>query len=61
MKLRILGCHGPDFVTNRSGALHAYRSIGILVDEMLLVDANTAFSVLTAQAQRRIRFVLLAH
>jgi len=61
MKIQILGCHGSDMLLKGQNGTSSYRSCGFLVDDHLLIDAGTAPSVLTLDAQHQIRHVLLSH
>ena len=61
MKIQVLGCHGSDLTVNEKGRTLSYRSSGFLIDDQLLIDAGTAASVLTLEAQQHIRHVLLSH
>ncbi len=53
MKLRILGASGAEFPGSRLPAF--------LIDDVLLLDAGTVGSVLTAKEQWKIRNILLTH
>lgn len=61
MKIQVLGCHGSDLTLKEQGRIFSYRSSGFLVDDQLLIDAGTAASVLTLEAQQHIQHVLLSH
>ena len=53
MKIQVLGAHG--------GALPGCAPCGFLIDDTVLLEAGTAASVLSLEAQRRIRHVLVSH
>ena len=53
MKLRILGASGAEFP--------GFRLPAFLVDDVLLLDAGTIGSALTAKEQWKIRNILLTH
>ncbi len=53
MKLSVLGCHG--------GASLHHRTSSFLVDDTLALDAGAVCSMLTLEAQRAIREVLITH
>ena len=61
MKIQVLGCHGSDLVVGSQQLSWCCRSTGFLINDHLLIDAGTAASALSLEAQRKIRHVLLSH
>ena len=61
MKIRVLGCHGSDMLKKTPEGLHACRSVGLLIDDTLMIDAGTAASALTIEEQQHLQCVLLSH
>jgi phosphoribosyl 1,2-cyclic phosphodiesterase len=61
MKIRILGCHGSDLLVEKGEGLHACRSVGMLINDVLMLDAGTAASALTIEEQQNVQCVLLSH
>ena len=61
MKIRILGCHGSDLLVEKDEGLHACRSVGVLINDTLMIDAGTAASALTIEEQQHVQCVLLSH
>ncbi len=53
MRLRVLGCHGGEY-------LH-YQPISLLVDGRLLIDAGAAVSTLTVEELLKIETILVSH
>jgi len=61
MKIRVLGCHGSDLLVEKAEGFHACRSIGILINDVLMIDAGTVASALTIEEQQHVQCVLLSH
>ncbi len=61
MKIRILGCHGSDLLVKKGEGLHACRSVGMLINDTLMIDAGTVASALTFEEQQNVQCVLLSH
>ncbi len=61
MKIQVLGCHGSDMILESQYSSQCCRSSGFLFNDHLLIDAGTAASALSLEAQRKIRHVLLSH
>src|SRR5210317_1827216 len=61
MKIRVLGCHGSDLLVEKVEGQHACRSIGMLINDTLMIDAGTAASALTIEEQQHVQCVLLSH
>lgn len=53
MKIHVLGAYG--------GAMPGCAPCGFLIDDTVLLDAGTAASALSLEAQRRIRHILVSH
>lgn len=53
MNFKVLGCHG--------GETPKHRTCSFLVDDVLAVDAGSVCGVLSLEAQREIRSVLVSH
>jgi ribonuclease BN (tRNA processing enzyme) len=53
MKIRVLGCHGSE--------LPGYNTTSFLIDGKILIDAGTVTSVLTAEEQLKIGYILVTH
>jgi ribonuclease BN (tRNA processing enzyme) len=53
MKIRVLGCHGSE--------LPGYNTTSFLIDGKVLIDAGTVTSVLTAEEQLKIDYILVTH
>ncbi len=53
MRIRVLGCHGGEY-------LH-YQPISLLVDGRLLIDAGAVASTLTVEELLRIEVILVSH
>jgi 3',5'-cyclic-nucleotide phosphodiesterase len=53
MRVRVLGCHGGEY-------LH-YQPISLLVDGRLLIDAGAAVSTLTVEELLKIETILVSH
>ncbi len=53
MRLEVLGGHGSETLTT--------RTVGILIDDEVLLEAGTAASVLTLERQRKINSVIISH
>ncbi|MEC4671834.1 MAG: 3',5'-cyclic-nucleotide phosphodiesterase [Nitrospirota bacterium] len=61
MKIKVLGCHGSDMLLETGGTTHQCRSVGFLINDVLMVDAGTGASELTLDEQKRIRHVVFSH
>ncbi len=53
MEIRVLGCDG--------GSLPRYRSVSLLINNSICLDAGTVTSVLSQEEQLKIKHVLLTH
>jgi ribonuclease BN (tRNA processing enzyme) len=53
MEIRVLGCHGSE--------LPGYNTTSFLIDGKILIDAGTVTSVLTAEEQLKIDYILVTH
>ena len=61
MNIRVLGCHGSDVILDAHSSARCCRSSGFLFNDHLLIDAGTAASTLSLEAQRKIHHVLVSH
>ena len=61
MNIRVLGSHGSDLLLKGPNGLKICRSVGFLVNDVLMVDAGTLASGLTLDEQKRIKHILLSH
>ncbi len=61
MKIKVLGCHGSDLLLETGATTHQCRSVGFLINDVLMVDAGTGASELTLDEQKRIRHVVFSH
>ncbi len=61
MKIRVLGAHGADLLVKGPTGSTICRSVGLLVNDELMVDAGTLASGLTLEEQQRVKHILLSH
>ena len=61
VKIRILGSHGSDQLTERNGVTSSCRPCAFLINDQVLLDAGTVGSRLTLAEQQQISQVLLSH
>jgi len=61
MKINILGSHGSDLLVKDGRRGHSCRSVGLLINDRLLLDAGTAASELTIEQQQSLEHVLISH
>ena len=61
MKINILGSHGSDLLMKDGQGGQACRSVGLLINDRLLVDAGTAASERTIEQQQSLEHVLISH
>lgn len=61
MKIKILGAHGSDLMVKAGPRLRQCRSVGFLVNDVLMVDIGTGPSRLTIDEQDHIHHVIVSH
>ncbi|RMH08997.1 MAG: 3',5'-cyclic-nucleotide phosphodiesterase [Nitrospirae bacterium] len=61
MKITVLGCHGSDAAIGHGYTRQPCRSVGLLVNDSLMIDAGTGASQLTLEEQLRIQYVVCSH
>jgi len=61
VNIRVLGSHGSDLLLKGPAGLKICRSVGFLVNKVLMVDAGTLASGLTLDEQKQIKHILLSH
>lgn len=61
MNIKMLGAHGSDLLVKEGARTRQCRSIGMLVNGVMMVDIGTGPSCLSIDQQDRIRHVVLSH
>src|SRR5690606_13519049 len=61
LTIRVMGALGADLLLKNTAGCKICRSVGFLVTEALMVDAETLGSELTLDEQKQIKHILISH
>jgi len=61
MKIRVLGCHGGDFLATNHEETIRYSQTGFLINQTVALDAGTLCGALPLEEVIAVRYILLTH